>query len=352
MIRYAFLLVPIVLLALVSACATTEPAPTPTFVPTVEGWQTEAVATLGTPAPIPLTMGLPYRPDVQFAPLYLAQERGYYTDRGFDVSFEYGDEATFVRLVAAREKAAAIASGEQVILARSQGIPVTYVMTWYQQFAGAVFSGDTTIEEPADLVGLKVGLPAASGASYTGWQALLYANDIDPLTVQTEVIGFEQLQAVLQGRVDAAVGYVANEPVQMRALGEEPSVIVIADYFNLVSNGLVVAEGMINESPDVVQALVTATMMGIRDALADPEAAFEVVLKVVPETSDPEVRDIQQQVLQESLPFWEADLLVEIDPDEWTKTQDFLQLQGMIETSTPVESMIDTRFVEAADVGR
>jgi NitT/TauT family transport system substrate-binding protein len=324
-----------------------------TPVPTVEGWETEAISTLGaTPAPIAVEIGLPYKPDVQFTPLYVADERGYFEEIGLDPTFTYGDESTFVRLVAARKMTAMVGSGEQVILARSADVPVTYVATWYQRFPGVVFSSDPDIAAPQDLVGRKVGLPAVSGASYTGWRALLAANEIDPTTVTTEIIGFTQLEAVALGRMDAAVGYAANEPVKMRAMGTVPSVINIADSFNLVSNGLIVADTMAYESPSVVQALVTALLKGIRDSLDDPDAAFEIALRAVPEAADPAVRDTQRQVLEASLPFWEAESLGAIDPEAWAATQDFLVSEGIVDAPTPVEDMIDLRFVADSGLDR
>jgi len=340
------------LIAALAACS--GPTPTPTEpVPTVEGWETEAVATAGTPEPIPVTLGLPYMPDVQFAPLYVAQARGYYEAEGFDVTFEYGDESTFVRLVAGRSMPAVIASGEQVIMARAEDIPVVYVMTWYQRFAGVVFSDDPEIQTPADLVDRTVGLPFPSGASYTGWMALLATNEIDSRDVTTKVIGYTQPEAVLQGRVDAAVGYAANEPVQLRNQGIDVSVIEIADSFNFASNGLVVSEGLIDESPEVVQALVTGTLKGIRDTLEDPDAAFEIVLEVVLETAaSPTVRDQQRQVLEESLRFWETPRLGTIDLDVWRRSQDFLLETEVIDTATPIEELVDTSFVDAADLSR
>jgi NitT/TauT family transport system substrate-binding protein len=313
------------------------------------GWETAAVATLGaTPVPVPVVVGLPYKPDVQFTPLYVAIARGYFRAEGLDVELRYGDESSFVRLVAAHEMTAVVSSGEQVILARANAIPVTYVCTWYGRFPVVVFSVDPALKTPADLVGRTVGLPAASGASYIGWQALLSASRIDPATVNTEVIGFQQLEAVRQGRVDAAVGYAANEPVQLRAQGVTPSVIEVADVFNFVSNGLVVSDALIVESPSVVQGLVTGLLAGMRDTLDDPDAAFETAATVVPEIDSPEVRDQQRQVLRASLRFWEGTPLGAIGAEQWRESQDFLVRIGLIQHAGPVEDLIDSRFVEAS----
>ena len=65
---------------------------------------------------------------------------------------------------------------------------------------------------------------------------MLAANELGEADVETDVVGFEQLDAVCNGRVDAAVGYAANEPVRTCGEDEEMQVLEIADVFNVVSN--------------------------------------------------------------------------------------------------------------------
>ena len=45
----------------------------------------------------PVTLLLGFRPDVQFAPFYLAQQAGYYADVGLDVTIEHKGDADLVR---------------------------------------------------------------------------------------------------------------------------------------------------------------------------------------------------------------------------------------------------------------
>ena len=298
-----------------------------------------------------ITLGLPYKPDVQFAPLYLAKENGHYAAEGLDVDFQYGDESSFVQLVAAGKMDATIASGDQVIQARAEDLPVRYVMAWYQRFPIAIFSDDPTLDNPAALVGHRVGLPAASGASYLGWQAFLVANKLDPAQIPTEVVGFNQVEAVLQGRVDAAVGYTVNEPERLKAEGKPVAVIEIADTFNLVSNGLVVSEADTKQRRPIIQGLVKATLLGLRDTLDDPDAALTTTIKVVPELADPAALETARTVLKASLRLWESEFgLGVIDTRAWQASVQFLREQGIIKTVPALETVIDQRFVPDANV--
>ncbi len=167
-----------------------------------------------------ITLAMGYIPSVQFAPFYVAQARGYFRDAGLDVTFRYGFESDLLKLVGTNELQFMIGSGEEVILGRSQGLPVRYVMRWYRRFPVVLFAkAEQGIKSPADLVGKRVGLPGLFGASYVGWEAIVYASGLDASKVTLQSIGFTQAAAVSQGQVDAALDYVVNGPVQLRLAG-------------------------------------------------------------------------------------------------------------------------------------
>ncbi len=210
-------------LTLLAACApqptaTAEPSPTPLV-------------------HIKLPMG--YIPNVQYAPFYVADDRGYYRDAGIEVEFDYSFETDGVQLVGANTLQFSLASGEQVLLARAQGLPVVYVMAFYQKYPISVISrADLGIRTPQDLRGKKIGLPGLFGANYVGLRALLFSAGVKESEVTLDSIGFTQVEALATGQDDAVVGYAANEPVVLHYKGYQLNEIRVADYVQLASNGI------------------------------------------------------------------------------------------------------------------
>jgi NitT/TauT family transport system substrate-binding protein len=286
-----------------------------------------------------------YIPNVQFAPFYVAVEKGYFADENLEVKFDYGWETDLLKLVGAGELRFAVASGDQVILARSQGLPVVYVMNWYRKFPVCVVSfKEKGLQRPQDLIGKTVGIPALYGASYIGWRALLHIEGIDEAKVNLQNIGYTQVASLTEGQVDAAVCYIMNEPVQLKQSGREINVIAIADYVNLVSNGLITNEQTIAEEPALVQSLVRVVLRGLRYTIDHPDEAFEICLKHVPEAGGGNAPQ-QMAVLQESIKLWRADDLGRSDPAAWETSQRFMIELGFVDTETDIEQMFTNQFI-------
>jgi NitT/TauT family transport system substrate-binding protein len=292
---------------------------------------------------IRLPMG--YIADPQYAPFYVAVERGYFAEEGLAIEFDYSFETDGIALVGANELPLSVASGEQVLLARAQGLPVVYVMQWWQRYPVAVASKAATgITGPTDLAGRNVGVPGFFGASYVGLVGLLSANGLTLDDIDANEIGFNQVESLVTDQSEAVVVYINNEPVQLRDRGEAIDVIEVADYVDLVSNGFLTNEQTIAENPELVQSFIDAFMRGLRDALADPDAAYEISKKYV-EGLD----DSRRGVLDASLPLWEAEQLGRTDPASWEETQNLLIEMGLLTGPlADLEATYTNEFVDNA----
>lgn len=360
-------------LLLLSACGTISPnapAPTTAAVAPQAATATSAPASTGAPAAteaasatiapaatsIPsdqlqeVVLAMPYIPNVQFSQFYVADKKGYYAAEGLKLSFDYNFETDVVQRVAQDTLQFGLASGDSVLLARAQGLPVRTVATNSQRFPTVFFSkAENNIVTPADMKGKTVGIPGRFGASYVGLLALLYANKMTEQDIRIQEIGFAQVAALSEDKVQVASGYGNNEPVQLAERGIKLNVIAVADSYQLASDGIITSEKLIKEKPQLVAAFVRASMRGMQDTIADPQAAFEIALGYIPEAQQGDLA-LQRKVLDATLPYWQSDLTKQhglgySDGEAWKSTHTFLRDASILKKDVTVEDAFTNEFL-------
>ena len=322
------MLISLLMLVGVSACGGTQ---------TVDPSELEAIR---------LPMG--FIPNIQFAPFYVAAEKGYFADAGIEIDFDYSFETDGVALVGAGELPFAVVSGEQVLLARAQEIPVVYVTAWFQEYPIALITKEGSgIESLADLAGQQIGLPGLFGASYIGMRALLNAADIPVEDVTLDSIGFTQVESLAADQVPAVIGYVNNEPVQLQALGYQVMVIRVADYVQLAANGIITNEETIANDPDLVKRFVAAFLLGLDDAIADPDEAYEISKNYVESLAlaDADEEEVQREVLALSIELWLAERLGFSQRVAWENMQAVLLSMDLLTNPLDLNAAFTNEFL-------
>jgi NitT/TauT family transport system substrate-binding protein len=293
-------------------------------------------------------------PNVQFAPYYLAEDRGYYAAEGLDVAIQDGANPDLLAQVGAGSVDFAVTGGDALVPARAAGVPVTYVMSQFQKYpvgAMAVEGSGPPLNTPADLRGLTIGISGPNGSTYIAMRALLQAAGLTVDDVHVISIGFTELEALRQKRIDAAMTFLTNEPVQARAMGLQVETLEVSPYYNLISTGVATSDMNVQQRPDLVQRFVTATLHGLRDTLADPDAALASSLSRTPEIAGSDQEQIQRDVLQATIGFEQPPVghpLGWSDPSGWQATEDLLQSAGLISSTVDPTTMYTNQFAEQA----
>lgn len=286
-----------------------------------------------------------YIPNVQFAPMYVGIEKGFFKDAGFNVTMDYSTETDSLALVGADKLKFAIVSGEQVLLSRAQGVPVVYTYAWYNQYPVAVASlKDAGIQSPADLKGKKIGVPILSGASYVGMEALLDAGGLKDADVQIDVVGFTQVESLTAGKADAVVVYVANEPLQLAKLGYETNLMKVSDSMSLVSNGLITSEKMIAEHPDQVKAMNAALAKSVAYTRAHPDEAYEICKKFVENLANAD-QEVQMNVLKTSIGMYQTEPFGQTNLEAWQNMQNVLLQMGLLTAEQDLSKAYSNDFL-------
>lgn len=283
-----------------------------------------------------VSIGLGYIPDIQFAPFYVAVSKGYYKAAGLNVTLIHGVETDLFGEMTSGKDTFVFATGDETLTARSQNLPVVDVSTLYQRYpVSLIVPANSPIKTLADLKGHTIGEPGAFGSTYIGLLALLHAAGLTTRDVKLESIGFTQVSALKQGRVDAVVGYTNNEPLQLRRLGMQVRTFDVFNYQPLVSNGIITTEKTLSSRASMVHAFVQATLKGLREVIANPTEALQISAGYIPGMDT----TAAMAELQATIPIWQGNNQHPLgynDSTTWQEMTQFLVSQKLIPASLDV----------------
>ena len=285
---------------------------------------------------------LGFRPDVQFAPFYLAQQEGYFADAGLEVTIEHS--TNLLPLVADGQAEFGVADATDVMIARTSGVPVKYISTLYERFPVALIGPPEAVPAvPSELAGLRIGTPGQFGSS---WHALLALLDADGLTANDVTIReypqFNQVEGLLNGDVDLITGFRNNEPLQLEARGMEVELLTIDSIAPLPGPGVIVGEELLTEDRELVSAFVSAVARAQAAVIEDPEAGLAAAEVAVPTIA--EDREVARSVLNATVELWQGAAGFgsgAIDRAVWEAGYATMRRLGFIDGSVPLDDMIE-----------
>jgi len=285
---------------------------------------------------------LGFRPDVQFAPFYVAQREGFYADAGLEVTIEHKQAPDVQRLVADGQAEFGVADATDVMIARTSGIPIRYVSVLYQSFPVALIGPDGSVpSDPAGLAGLRIGTPGAFGSSWHALLALLDAGGLsaEDVTVR-EYPQFNQVDGLTNGDVDLITGFRNNEPLRLEARGMAVELLTVDEVAPLPGPGVIVGDDLLASDPDLVRAFAEATARGQEAVIADPDLGFAAAEAEVPTIAeDP---DTARAVLVATVELWAGDGFDggRITLALWETGFETMRRLGFIDGSVPVGEMV------------
>ncbi len=311
-----------------------------------------ACSTLPTAAP-PATRALHfmagYKPqaNLPFVGAYMAQHKGYFAEQGLNVEITHATgQGEHLKLLLQGTVDVTTGDADSVILRRADGLPVVAIALIGQRGQRAFAVQDSSeIRSPKDFEGKTVGYKVYQTPDYL---AMLAANGVDRSRVQEVPVGFDP-RLLAAGKVDVYPVFESNEPEQLLRLGVPVRLFRPSDY-GVPSLGLTYMsrQQLLDEDPQLLERFLSATLRGIRDARADPEAAADVVMQFAPN----EDRAHQLAMLKVELdmadgPVARAHGLGWATRDQWQAFHDSLLAHGGLTSPVPVEQVFSDTVLRA-----
>ena len=241
----------------------------------------------------------------QFAGSYIAQNRGWWSDAGLEVSLlPGGPNAPVEPPVVSGTALVGISAADYTAAAVEEGAPFKILGVAMQKNPFVVASlPDNPVNEPADLVGKRIGMALANTPVL---QALCTLNDVDINEIEIVPTQYSA-QPLLAGEVDCLLCWETDLPVAMAIQGIDSVTMLMADYGYAVHSQTYIAteDSLANRREDLV-ALMSGEVRGWEAYQQDTDAAAELTLEMYPDAG----LDLETQKLQAArqVPFMFSDL--------------------------------------------
>src|SRR3989338_8656900 len=297
-----------------------------------------------------ISVALDWIPYAMHSGLFVAKERGYFADEGIEIDIHApADASTILQTVAQGRDDFGLNYQPDLLLARSEGVPVVSVAALTQHsLAALMVLEDSGIERPRDLAGKGVGhagIPLEKLLYDTVLKNDGIENGIEG--VQFINVGYDALTAQLAGQAEGISTYYTNQPVIARQQGYESKVFKVTDYgvpdyYDLV---IVTNEDMIRENPALIERFLRAVSKGYEEAAENPQEAIQLMARSNPEL---DVDVANEEILLEA-PLWFADngVFGWQEESRWISFTEWMNEGGLLSNPVDARQAFTNSFVES-----
>ena len=222
---------------------------------------------------------------------YWAKEKGYFANEKLDVTIDQGEgsAATVTRIMSGAYDAGFgdINAVIQTDALKPGLAPVMVYMIYTKAPFALLTKSTSSIKTVKDLTGKKLGT-SPGGAALKLLPLLAKKNGIDPASISiTQVAPNLQEQILIRDQVDVAAVFTATSYMNLIAQKLDPDKDFRWIYYSdsgldLYSNGIMVSAKLAKENPTAVKGLVRAINRALKETMADPDTAIELLAKQEP----------------------------------------------------------------------
>lgn len=287
--------------------------------------------------PEKVTLLLDWFPNVDHAPLYVAQENKIFSKHGLEVELLWGgDPNAPLKLVAAGKAPFAVSYQQSVTVARAseEVLPVKSIGLLVEHPLNTIsFLKKTGIQTPADFKGKKIGYTVAPLDvllfNAIAANAGLTEDDYELINVSTNISA-----SLLSGQIDAVIGPFRNYEInELKLEGAEAAYFAlekhgIPDYYELV---IVSNDTYLATHRETAKKLMLAIQEAIQFTKANPDEALRLFFVANPDAR----KDLEELAFRDTLDVF-ATTQVQ-SAEKWNAFATFAYEKGLISKEVAAE---------------
>ena len=230
----------------------------------------------------PLKVRFTWKIKGEYAPLYVAQDKGLFRKHGLAVTMAEGagGQAAMGALVQGQEDVVVV-PGVYVLTTVSKGMPVKLIAVYHPATPFGLFSfASKPVNSPKDLEGLKIATSHDNFSSHINAFCRKNNVDCDKITKIRVNIAMQQ-QLFVSRQVDAFGGYLnVDWPILKRATTEPLLAIDLAKYgFFVPGHSIATSNAVLEKRPEVLRKFLAAVAEAVAIVRADIPAATDILMK-------------------------------------------------------------------------
>ena len=288
---------------------------------------------------IDISLALDWYPNSNHAGIYYGIDNGYFEENDINVDvYTPSDPASILQTVASGRDEFGISYQPDLLLARSEGIPVVAVHSIVKTPLNSIMTlGDSGIDNPSKLKNKTIGYPGIP-LNIGILSSILEEQGLTIDDVELVDVGFDLVPALLSERVDAIIGaFWSHESILIELEGREVNILKfeewgIPKYHELV---LVTSEEYLKNNEEIVEKFVDAFSRGYEKSIENNDESMKALIAAFPEVNV----ELETQGIKLLSPLWQESFDSD-GMDSWNKFGDWMKDKGLISESLDVEKSI------------
>ncbi|MCB5269715.1 MAG: ABC transporter substrate-binding protein [Candidatus Cloacimonetes bacterium] len=248
-----------------------------------------------------VSITLDWTPNTNHTGIYVARELGFFKEAGLDVDIQQPGQSITDQIVATGKSSFGVSYQENVIRARSEGIPLVSIAAVIQHntsgFAALKSAG---IKSPKDFEGKRYG-SWDSPSEIAILQNVMERHDADFSKVKV-ISGVYDFFSTIGKDADFEWIFYGWDGVATPSRGVEIDYIPLKDLnpiFDYYTPVIISSEEFLATNPELTKKFMDAVKRGYAFCIADPVKAADILVKNVPELDYKQVKYSMNYLAQE-----------------------------------------------------
>ncbi len=283
-----------------------------------------------------LTLMLDWFPNIDHLPIYVAQQRNFFTENDLEVKvISPSDTSDALKLAASGKVDIAISYEPQTVIAAAEGINIiAFGRLIEHPLTTLLFLKSRGIEKPTDLEGKTIGY-TVPGLMDVMMEAFAKINGIRKYTPVN--VGFTIIPALVAQKVDAVMGpFKTYETVIMAQKGYQAAFFElekfgIPDYDELI---FICSENTLKKKERALRTFSQIMDRAIKSIRANPDKALESYFAALPEAD----RKLETDAFRLTKPYYARNQ--KLDVHRWQIFCDFAHQYGLVKNQVDAKILL------------